>query len=73
VRFDLAPRRARYLGLLSEMAGHHLPGDALAERLAAGPRWVVVAYADRQPPLLIEREAFLRQLLRQSEAGRGPG
>jgi hypothetical protein len=73
VRFDLAPRRARYLGLLSEMTGRHLLGNALAERLAAGPRWVVVAYADRQPPLLIEREAFRRQLLRQSEAGRGPG
>jgi hypothetical protein len=72
VRFDLAPRRARDLGLLSEMAGRHLPGDALAERLAAGPRWVVVAFPDRQPPLLIEREAFLRQL-RQVGESRGPG
>jgi hypothetical protein len=68
VRFDLAPRRARYLGLLSELAGQ----KGLADRLSAGPHWVVVAYPDRQPPLLIEREAFLRQL-RQLEAGRGPG
>ena len=61
VRFDLAPRRARYLGLLSELAGQ----DGLAaRRLPAGPtgpHWVVVAFPDRQPPLLIEREAFLRQ------------
>jgi hypothetical protein len=70
VRFDLAPRRARYLGLLSELAGR----GRLAESLPAGPtgpHWVVVAYPDRQPPLLIERQAFLRQL-RQLEAGRGP-
>jgi len=70
VRFDLAPRRARYLGLLSELAGR----DGL-ERLPAGPtgpHWVVVAYPDRQPPLLIEREVFLRQL-RQLEPTRGPG
>jgi hypothetical protein len=69
VRFDLAPRRARYLGLLSELAG----GNGLAERLAAGPEWVVVAFPDRQPPLLIDREAFLRQFLGRLEAGRGPG
>jgi hypothetical protein len=69
VRFDLAPRRARYLGLLSELAGRDLLGNRLAERLPAGPRWVVVAFPDRQPPLLIEREAFLRQL----RSSGGPG
>jgi hypothetical protein len=57
VRFDLAPRRARYLGLLSELAGR-----GGMERLPAGPRWVIVAYPDRQPPLLMERGAFLRRL-----------
>lgn len=66
VRFDLAPRRARYLGLLSELAPR---GGGLAERLPAGPGWVVIAFPDRQPPLLIEREAFLRQL----ELLGGPG
>jgi hypothetical protein len=58
VRFYLAPRRARYLGLLAELAAR----DRLAESLPAGPRWVVIAYPDRQPPLLLDREVFLSQL-----------
>jgi len=65
VRFDLAPRRARYLGPLRELAVRGRP----AASLPAGPRWVVIAFPDREPPLLVERQDFLRRL----ELGRGPG
>lgn len=58
VRFDLAPRRARFLGLWSE-----LPSSAqLRGRLPRGPRYVVIAFREPQPPILMEREEFLRVL-----------
>ena len=57
VRFDLAPRRALFLGRPGE-----LTGAELAARLAAAPGLaVVIARGDRDPPLLLDRESFLRE------------
>jgi len=64
VRFELAPRRARYVGRLSEMAG---PARR-PWRLPAGPRWVVVAFP-RRPAVLLDRGDFLREM----ELSHGPG
>jgi hypothetical protein len=64
VRFDLAPRRARFAGRLKDiMAG---PSQR-ALSLPAGPRWVVVAFP-RDPAVLLDRDDFLRRL----EARDGP-
>jgi hypothetical protein len=58
VRFDLAPRRARFLGLWSE-----LPESGVLRRsLPPGPRWVVIAFHEPAPPLLLGREDFLQAL-----------
>jgi len=57
VRFDLAPRRARFLGMLRDLPG---PGP-LADRMPASSRWVVIAWYGH-PPVLIDRETFLRRL-----------
>jgi hypothetical protein len=58
VRFELAPRRARWVGRLSE-----LPDAAtLRGTLPPGPRWLVIAFRDPVPPILMEREEFLRRL-----------
>jgi hypothetical protein len=54
IRFELAPRRALFLGRWSQ-----LPAGAL---LPPGPRWVVVAFEEPRPPLLMTREAFLRRI-----------
>jgi len=58
VRFDLAPRRARFLGLWSELPA----AGTLRRRLPQGPRYVVIAFREPQPPILLEREEFLRVL-----------
>jgi len=48
VRFDLAPRRAVFLGLRKD-----LPGPAeLRRRLPPGVRWVVIGHDDRPPDLM---------------------
>jgi hypothetical protein len=61
VRFELAPRRARYAGSLSEMRqlrrSLSLPG---------GPRWVVVAFP-HEPAVLLDRD----ELRRRMDANRG--
>jgi hypothetical protein len=55
VRFELAPRRARYLGRLSE-----LPAASILRRtMPQGPRWLVISFRDPVPPILLERETFL--------------
>ncbi len=53
VRFELAPRRARFVGRLSEMQAPPI--------LPPGPRWVVVAFPDG-PAALLGRDDFLRRL-----------
>jgi hypothetical protein len=56
VRFELAPRRARFAGRLREMSEMKgMPG------LPPGPRWVVVAFPDG-PAVLLDRDEFLRRL-----------
>jgi hypothetical protein len=56
VRFDLAPRRALFLGKLSE-----LPPPA---KLRARARVVVLATGGRRPPNVLDRATFLRSLER---------
>jgi hypothetical protein len=57
LRYQLAPRRARFAGRLSEVADL----SRWAASLPAGPRWVVVA-APRRPPVLVDRAALPRWL-----------
>lgn len=64
VRFELAPRRARFLGRLTELPD----GSTLRGSLPPG-RYVVIAYREPLPPRLMEREVFLRALDRRH--GRG--
>jgi hypothetical protein len=56
VRFELAPRRARFLGRMAELP----EADTLRRTLPPGPRWVVIAFRETKPPILMEREEFLR-------------
>jgi len=58
VRFDLAPRRARFLGPWSELPD----SETLRRRLPPGPRWVIIAFREPQPPVLMNREEFLHVL-----------
>lgn len=53
VRYELAPRRARFAGSLS--------GEILRPVVAAGPRWVVIAMPDA-PARLVDRGDFVRQM-----------
>jgi hypothetical protein len=46
VRFDLAPRRAAFLGLRKDLPGN--PAE-LRRRLPPGVRWVVIGHSDRPP------------------------
>lgn len=57
VRFDLVPRRAVYLGHLHELQTRRM----VRERLIREARWVIVASV-RKPPVLYERQEFLRRL-----------
>jgi len=63
VRFELAPRRARYVGRLSEMSGPSGPFQRLRQALSqpGGPRWVVVAFPG-DPAVLIDRGDLLRRM-----------
>jgi hypothetical protein len=58
LRYQLAPRRARFAGRMSEVA------DPVrwAAALPTAPRWVVVAYPRPQPPVLVDRAEFPRWL-----------
>jgi hypothetical protein len=60
VRFDLAPRRALYVGQANQLTDV----AKLRSDLEPTPLWVVVAFQDRQPPLLLDRETFLAGLER---------
>lgn len=66
VRFDLAPRRAIYLGQLAELPD----GDTVRRSLPRNaPDLVVIAFREPFPPILRKREDFLRELNRRH--GRG--
>ncbi|HEV7507683.1 MAG TPA: hypothetical protein VGS07_22555 [Thermoanaerobaculia bacterium] len=57
LRYQLAPRRARFAGRLSEVADP----PRWAASLPSGARWVVVAYSSR-PPVLVGRADLPRWL-----------
>jgi len=65
VRFELAPRRARYVGRLSELPA----AGIVRQRMPRGPRWLVISFRDPVPPILLEREDFLRRLQALSDGG----
>ncbi|HEX6902649.1 MAG TPA: hypothetical protein VF789_23225 [Thermoanaerobaculia bacterium] len=58
VRYDLAPRRARYLGPLDDLRDP----ARVASAMPPGPRWVVLTVPGGEPPVFLDREEFLRQL-----------
>lgn len=63
VRFDLAPRRALYLGRWADLPP---PGQL---EIPEGPRHVVIAFAEPMPPLFLSREDFLRAVARFHAGG----
>jgi len=56
VKFDLAPRRAVYLGELDKLDSV----DRLKKRMPRAARWVVIAYGPYRRPVLIERYKFVQ-------------
>lgn len=58
VKFDLAPRRAVFLGKLNELDDV----DRVRKRIPRAARWVVIAYGPYRRPELIERFRFIRRL-----------
>ncbi|HVR07377.1 MAG TPA: hypothetical protein VMW75_04970 [Thermoanaerobaculia bacterium] len=73
VRYDLAPRRAVYLGRLNELTS----AQQVRRRLVANLRHVVVAFGSHKPPRLYDRFRFLQEIDRRARAGSavrgGPG
>jgi hypothetical protein len=57
VKFDLAPRRAVYLGDLDNLG----PVERLKKRMPRAARWVVIAYGPYRRPVLIERYKFVQE------------
>jgi hypothetical protein len=68
VRFDLAPRRAIYLGQLDQLTDVR----RLRQRFPANVRQVIVAYGPGEPPRLLERYRFVQEVQRRAE-GAGMG
>lgn len=66
VRYDLAPRRARYLGDLDDLRD---PAKVAAS-MRSGPRWVVLTVSGEEPPVLLDRQEFLRQLREEARGSR---
>ncbi len=58
VKFDLAPRRAVYLGKLDKLGN----AERMRRRLPRAARWVVLAHGPYDPPVLLERHVFIEQL-----------
>jgi hypothetical protein len=58
VRFDLAPRRAVFLGRLSDAGS----APRIKRRAPRAARWAVIAYGPYRAPVLLERHEFLRRL-----------
>jgi hypothetical protein len=58
LRYELAPRRARYVGRLPELSDSR----TVRWRMPPGPRYVVIAFSEPRPPVLMDREEFLRSL-----------
>ena len=64
VRYDLAPRRALFLGRLTELTDAH----RLRQRLGANLHHVVVAYGPGLPPHLYDRYRFVGEIAQRSAA-----
>ena len=64
VKYDLAPRRAVYLGELRSLQ----PVDRLRGRMPRAARWVVIAQGGYRPPVLIERFRFIQERKRREGA-----
>ena len=64
VKYDLAPRRAVYLGELHTLQ----PVDRLRKRMPRAARWVVISYDSYRPPVLIERFKFVQERKRREDA-----
>lgn len=58
VKFDLAPRRAVYLGRLEDLDN----ADRVRRRMPRAARWVVIASGVYDPPVLVERFRFMKQI-----------
>jgi hypothetical protein len=65
VRYDLAPRRAFYLGRLDDFTS----GAQVRRRLPTNLRHVVVTFDDGEPPRLYERYQFLQEIDRRAREG----
>ena len=65
VRYDLAPRRAVYLGRLDELTS----GERMRRRLAVNLRHVVVTFDTGESPRLYERYRFLQEIDRLGREG----
>ena len=65
VRYDLAPRRAVYLGRLNELTS----AMQVRRRLTVNLRHVVVAFGNGKPPRLYDRYRFLQEIDRRARAG----
>lgn len=65
VRYDLAPRRALYLGRLEELTS----GFRLRRRLGANLRHIVVTFDSGRPPRLYDRYRFLQEIDRPAREG----
>src|SRR5688500_19052401 len=57
VKFDLAPRRAVFLGELDKLDSV----ERLKKRMPRAARWVVIAYGPYRRPVLIERYKFMQE------------
>lgn len=56
VKFDLAPRRAYYLGELDKLENV----ERLRGRIPRAARWVVIAYGPYRRPVLMERHELVQ-------------
>jgi|SRR6185295_8735682 len=56
IRYELAPRRARFVGDLDQL----IDGRPPRPKLPAGPRQVVIAFTAPRPPVVMDREELSR-------------
>jgi hypothetical protein len=62
-KFDLAPRRAVFLGDLDQLTD----GDRLRSRTPRAARWVVITHGEYGRPVVIERSKFVRSLRERAD------
>jgi hypothetical protein len=69
VRYELAPRRASYLGSLGELTD----ARRVRKRIGVNLRQVVVSYGPGVPPRLYERFRFVNEIERRAGGAGSPG